>query len=99
MDFRTRTELNALKGEILGRDRELEAGKAEFAQFLKNSLGTTMMEELNNPPKKNILRGLLLRIQRWITIQRCKSEAKKYHKQQQYEQGQFNENFKNDFYE
>ena len=95
MDFRTRTELNALKGEILGK---LEAGKAEFAQFLRNSLGSNMIEELNNPPKKNILRGLFLKIQRWITIQKCKSEAKKYHKQQQYEE-QFNENFKDDFYE
>ena len=97
MDFRTRTELNALKGEILGKDRELEAGKAEFAQLLKSSFGTNMVEELNKPPKISRLRGILLRIQRWITIQKCKSEAKRYHKQ--HEQEQFNEDFKNDFYE
>jgi hypothetical protein len=97
MDFRIRTELNALKGEILSKDRELEAEKTEFAKLLKTSFGDDMIETLNNPPKKNRFHGLLLRIQRWITIQKCKSKAKKYHKQ--HEQGQFNENFKDDFYE
>jgi len=97
MDFKTRHELNKLSGEILSKDRELEAGKVAFARLLNGSFGENMIDTLNNPPKRSALRGLILKLQRWITIQKCKAEAKKIHKQ--HEQQQIYNDFENDFYE
>ena len=97
MDFQTKNELKKLSREINSKDKELEADKKAFAQLLSGSFGDDMINTLNNPPKRHDLRGLILKIQRWITIQKCKAEAKKIHKQ--HEQQQIYNDFENNFYE
>lgn len=97
MDFQTEKELNRLKNEIKFNDIELEAEKESFAQLLIDGLGEKMVNVTKNPPKKNIFRGLILKLQRLITIQHCKRIERKLLKYN--ESQQLDNNFKQNFYE
>lgn len=98
LDFQTQRQLNRLKGEIKSIDKELESEKNSFADFLNSSLGESILKELETPKKRNFINGLIMRLKRWITIRNCKKNEKMI-KQLIYENEQFDNDIKTNFYD
>lgn len=97
VDFQTEKQLQRLSGEIKSANKELDAEKNAFADFLDN-YGQAMLEQLEKPKKTSIINGLMNRFKRWITIRKCKKNEKMI-KKLIYEHEEFDKDIKTNFYD
>lgn len=77
MDFITRKEVEAYKGEVVATQAAIEADKYAFETKLLNGMGKEIIEHLKNPPKPNKWLAFKLK---WARRKKERQEKREYEK-------------------
>ena len=58
-------EINGFWGDLKATEEILSYERKNYAERLKNGLGESMINYINNPPKPNKWKGLKMKFLRW----------------------------------
>lgn len=58
-------EIQGFWGDIKATEDKLSYDRKEYARRLKNGLGESIVDYLNNPPKPNKWNGFKMKLKRW----------------------------------